>query len=103
MNDFKQSHEEWLTDPAKPPIRQGTYWGIKTKINAYELADAMTRDSALTGDLQNIRTRLNQFSAEEQGRLINWGYALTDAAMRKWVISGGATSPASWPDPKYPL
>jgi len=29
-----------------------------------------------------MRTRLNKFSDEEQGRLINWGFALADAALR---------------------
>jgi hypothetical protein len=28
-----------------------------------------------------MRTRLNKFSPEEQAQLINWGYALADAAL----------------------
>jgi NTE family protein len=45
---------------------------------------------------------LNEFTAEEQGRLINWGYALADAGMRKYVLKG-AVPAGSWPDPGFPL
>ena len=81
--------------------RRGTYWGIATHIDDYKLPDAMTHDSTLTGSLKGLRTRLNRFRAAEQGHLINWGYALTDAAMRRHVLNGGA--PGQWPDPDHPL
>lgn len=83
-------------------VRKGTYWGIRTKIGDYGLPDPFATDSALTQDLAQIRTRLNEFSPTEQGHLINWGYALADAAMRKHVLSGIA-APTSWPVPEYPL
>jgi NTE family protein len=44
-----------------------------------------------------MRTRLNRFSANEQERLINWGYALTDAAMRRHVIGGKEAAPGKLP------
>jgi NTE family protein len=80
---------------------KGTYWGIATHIDNYHLTNAMTQDNDVTGSLKLIRTRLNKFTDQEQGRLINWGYALTDAAVRKHVLNGG--DPGTWPDPKYPL
>jgi len=83
-------------------VRKGTYWGIRTKIGDYGLPDPFATDSALTQGLAQIRTRLNEFSPKEQGNLINWGYALADAAMRKHVLSGIA-APTSWPVPEYPL
>ena len=52
--------------------------------------------------MKDVRTRLNAFSDEEQGQLINWGYAVTDAAMRKFVIQGG-DKPTQWPVDKYRL
>lgn len=83
-------------------VREGAYWGIASHADDYRLADAMIKDNKLTGTLKEIRTRLNKFSDEEQGHLINWGYALTDTAMRKHVLPE-ATQPGSWPDPKFPL
>ncbi|KWD09323.1 hypothetical protein WM34_27125 [Burkholderia ubonensis] len=83
--------------------RRGTFWGIGTHIADYGLPDAVVKDSSLTASLELIRTRLNHFSAEEQGHLVNWGYALADAAMRRWVLPGPPSVAASQPDPEFPL
>lgn len=80
----------------------GAYWGISTDINDYELKDAMVKDNERTESLKNIRTRLNSFSREEQGNLINWGYALADTALRRWFFSGNQ-KPGKWPIPEYAL
>jgi NTE family protein len=82
--------------------RRGAYWGITTKIGAYALAETLTRDSDVTGALKLIRTRLNEFSPKEQGQLINWGYALTDAAMRAWVVPDAASA-TTWPIAEFAL
>jgi len=84
-------------------VRAGTYWGITTAIGDYALGDAMTVDSEATRQLHTIRTRLNRFSAQEQGELMNWGYALSDAAMRAHVLKGTPRGEAAWPDRTYKL
>lgn len=84
-------------------VRAGTYWGVTTAIGDYRLGDAMTTDSVATRRLQHLRTRLNRFSPEEQGELINWGYALCDAAMRAHVMKGVPRGEAAWPDRTYTL
>ncbi len=81
---------------------RGAYWGITTKIDHYALESTMVRDSDLTRSMQTVRTRLNAFSPEEQGHLINWGYALTDAAMRKHVLDDDP-GPGRWPIPDFPF
>lgn len=80
----------------------GTYWGIATEINDYKLDDAMANDNDKTASLKDLRTRLNAFSAEEQGNLINWGYALADTALRKWYFKD-KKDPGIWPIPEYAL
>jgi len=103
VEDFRQTHEGPIAAaPGGASVRNGTYWGIKTTIDSYGVGDALARDTPVTAALQGIRTRLNEFSAEEQGRLINWGYALTDAAMRAWVVRG-AERASVWPIPEHPL
>jgi len=74
---------------------------ITTHINDYHLLNAMTKDNDVTSVLKETRTRLNKFNDQEQGRLINWGYALADAAMRRHMLNGG--EPGTWPDPKFPV
>ena len=90
INDFKQK------------VREGAYWGITTKIGDYSLPSAFAADTTLTQGLAQIRTRLNEFTEEEQGHLINWGYALADAAMRKHVVPG-TNAPTRWPAPEFPI
>jgi NTE family protein len=83
-------------------VRKGTYWGIATNIDDYELPDAMVKDNKLTGSLQKIPTRLNSISNERQGHLINWGYALADTAIRRRVLEEKVAK-GCWPLSEYPL
>ena len=69
----------------------GTYWGIATQIGNYQLEKygllpPLMSDSKQTYELSRMRTRLNHFKTEEQEQLINWGYALTGAAIRRHVM-----------------
>ena len=75
--------------------RAGAFWGVATRIGDYELDDVLTEDSAVTRRLANVRTRLAPFTECEQVQLINWGYALCDAALRKHVKPG--PRPIAWP------
>jgi NTE family protein len=80
----------------------GTYWGISTKIESFKRDDAMVKDNDTTLSLCKISTRLSNFSKKDQGHLINWGYALTDAALRRWYYKT-PKEPGNWPIPKYAL
>jgi NTE family protein len=95
-----------LIDDYKAGALAGTYWGIATQIDNYldpaRLPAAMVRDGPVSGSLKALRTRLDSFSPEEQGRLINWGYALADAAMRRHVLEPGAAA-GTWPVPEHAL
>jgi len=66
-------------------LRTGTYWGIRADIKDYGLADSLPCPADKTEVLANTKTRLKRLDAVTQERLINWGYAICDAAMRKWV------------------
>jgi NTE family protein len=70
--------------------RTGTYWGIRTCIDDYHLADALPCPEEQTLALAATPTRLKRMDAILQERLINWGYAVCDAAMRRHVVSGTA-------------
>ena len=93
--------KRWLVDQFQRGVRQGTYWGINTGIGQYGLADALGVSPAMTTQLAAMRTRLNAFTDEEQERLINWGYAVTDAAMRRWcgTLCTGVPVAAAFPYP----
>ena len=76
----------------------GTYWGIRTNIADYGLADAIDCDTKLTGELASIPTRLAVMPNLAQERLVNWGYAVCDAAIRRHV-DGGLPPPRGFPYP----
>jgi NTE family protein len=83
--------------------KKGAFWGISTKIGAYGVPNPLAQDTSLTESLKLIRTRLNRFSDDEQGHLINWDYALTDTAVRKYIGVPPAVTAGAWPDPQFPL
>ena len=76
--------------------REGAYWGIRTDIREYGLSDALRCPHDNTLALANIDTRLEALSDDIHERLINWGYAVCDAAMRRRVDSA-SSAPARFP------
>jgi NTE family protein len=93
-----------LIDDFNRHVRSGTYWGIDTRIGNYHLPDAMPCADRIVRPLAKIRTRLNPFDDEEQEQLINWGYALCDAAIRAHASALIATAVAAqWPYRGRPL
>jgi NTE family protein len=79
-------------------FRKGAYWGIRTDIANYHLDDALTCPHKQTMELAATPTRLKRLDNNLQERLINWGYAVCDAALRKHVDSN-LPKPAGFPYP----
>jgi NTE family protein len=74
----------------KTQLRDGAYWGIRTQVADYKLDPAPTLPCppALTDLLAAEPTRLTKMPVLTQQRLINWGYAVSDAAIRAHVLPG---------------
>jgi NTE family protein len=77
-------------------VRQGAYWGIRSAVSSYPASDTLECPEAATNQLAEIGTRLCGMKTQTQERLINWGYAICDAAMRSHVCEG-PMSPAKFP------
>jgi NTE family protein len=81
--------------------RTGAYWGIRSDIDNYHLADALPCPLARTTELAATPTRLAKLDPVYQERLINWGYAVCDAGVRKhWLPATPAPPPPQWPYPR---
>jgi len=80
----------------KLAVRNGSYWGIGSDITNYDLADALVCPMSITKKLAETPTRLAAVDATQQDQLIDWGYAICDAGMRRWVLPG-APAPAQSP------
>ena len=76
INDFKAGRQ------------RGTYWGIWTNIADYGLPSTLPCPHDLTLRVAATPTRLGKMDEAVQERLINWGYAVCDAAMRRHVEPG---------------
>ncbi len=87
-----------LVDYYKAGERKGTYWGINTRIAAYRVPNALPCPPAKTALLAGYPTRLAAVPQAIQQRLINWGYAICDAAMRAHVDKT-LPPPAGFPYP----
>jgi NTE family protein len=79
--------------------RKGAYWGIRTDIADYQLPDALKCPLDRTTQLAELPTRLKRLDAATQERLINWGYAVCDAALRKH-LDARLGPPAVFPYPQ---
>lgn len=84
------------SDPAHR--RAGAFWSVRSDIANYQLADAFPAPFDRTQELARIPTRLDAMPDTLQERLINWGYVITDTAIRKhW--DPAIAKPASLPYP----
>jgi NTE family protein len=88
----------YMAPPADANHRKGAYWSIRTDIANYQLPNALPCPLERTLELAATPTRLERMDDELQERLINWGYAVSDAALRKHVDPALA-APGGFPYP----
>jgi NTE family protein len=84
-NQVGSLRKRWVIGSFENKQREGTYWGIRTNIADYELPDAMNCPYSRTLELASTPTRLKAMGHNLKQRLVNWGYAVCDAALRKHV------------------
>lgn len=102
IDQTRALRKRWLIAEFEAGRKHGAYWGIGTQMAAYGATPHMTGDSAVSEALEHIATRLSSFDADQQGHLINWGYALCDVSLRARV---GLPIPmaTTLPVPEWPL
>lgn len=83
-NQVRALRKRQLIDAFKQQLQghTGAYWGIGSDYADYPITSRLQCPAARTLELAGIATRLKQLPAIDQERLINWGYAVTDAALR---------------------
>jgi NTE family protein len=79
--------------------RLGTYWSMGSHTADYGLADPLPCPPELTLPIAQTPTRLAALDDNLQERIINWGYPISDVAIRRWV-KPGAKPPAGF---RYPI
>lgn len=94
----RQLIDSYKAGPQQAVFRKGAYWGIGTDIADYNINAPLSCPIANTLILSRIGTRLKRLDDLTQERLINWGYAVCDAALRKYVVTG-LSPPQNFPYP----
>jgi NTE family protein len=97
-NQVRSLRKRQVVGSLAAKVRTGAYWGIRTNIADYGAAAALPCPFDKTLALANIETRLARMEPETQQRLINWGYAVCDAAVRCYFLPELAR-PAGFPLP----
>ena len=97
-NQVRNLRKRMLIAAYKTGDRKGSYWGIRTNIADYGLGTAMPAPYSKTMKLANVATRLKRLDNTVQKRLINWGYAVSDAGLRTHVDSA-LPAPDGFPYP----
>ena len=77
-------------------LREGAYWGIGSDMAKYATLGALPCPENSTLALAALPTRLKSVPLIIQERIINWGYAICDAAIRKHYDSSLA-APTAFP------
>jgi NTE family protein len=97
-NQVRSLRKRQVIDAFKNGDRKGAYWGTRTNILDYGLPKTLPCPFTQTMELARLPTRLKAVDSLTQDRLINWGYAVCDAALRAHV-DPSLPAPANFPYP----
>ncbi|WP_407156216.1 patatin-like phospholipase family protein [Bradyrhizobium sp. STM 3557] len=106
-NQVRSLRKRQLIEAYNRGDHTGTYWGIRTNFADYHLPsdplNCLHRDPE---PLAAIPTRLQKMPRDQQNRLMNWGYAICDAALRAHIsaelqqkLGIEITAPSGFPFP----
>lgn len=84
-NQVRNLRKRQIMKAFKKGERKGTYWGIRTDIRDYSVENKFECPLERTRELARVPTRLKELDQSLQERLINWGFAVCDAALRTHV------------------
>lgn len=84
-NQVRSLRKRQLIAAFRAGTRDGMYVGIRSDVADFGLPDAMPADPRLTATLAETPTRLDRLDDERQELLVNWGYTICDAGLRRHV------------------
>jgi NTE family protein len=97
-NQVRALRKRLLLDALRRRERLGAYWAIDADYGAYSAPGLLPCRAAAIDELASVDTDLGKQDAALQERLINWGYAVSDAATRSFLDTS-LPPPAAFPYP----
>ncbi len=96
-NQVRELRKRQAIGSYRAGLRAGTYWGIRSAVADYGLADPLEFGGGEAGELAATPTRLRALAPAVQERLVDWGYVICDTALRRWLPALGGERPARLP------
>ncbi|MET0818667.1 MAG: patatin-like phospholipase family protein [Solirubrobacteraceae bacterium] len=96
-NQVRELRKRQAVGSYRAGLRDGTYWGIRSAVADYGLADPLPFDPDEGAALAATPTRLRALPPAVQERLVDWGYVMCDTALRKWLPALGGARPVRLP------
>jgi len=96
-NQVRELRKRQAVGSYRAGLRDGTYWGIRSAVADYGLADPLPFDPDEGAALAATPTRLRAVAPAVQERLVDWGYVMCDTALRKWLPALGGARPVRLP------
>ena len=97
-NQVRSLRKHQVVESYVSGTRTGAYWGIRTHIDHYPQPGPLKCPYDHTIKLAETPTRLKRLDDKLQERLINWGYAVCDAAVRSHVLPNPGKPEFPYPD-----
>jgi NTE family protein len=98
-NQVRSLRKRQLIWSYKANMREGAYWSSWSSVGNYGIGTSLECPRSRTLELAELSTRLAKLAEEVQMRLVNWGYAICDVAMRKHVDTS-LPEPSAFPYPE---
>lgn len=87
-NQVRNLRRRQLVESYQANLRKGAYWSICADLpNDYQVDLPLACPFEKTDSIAKESTRLKKLDTATQEKLINWGYAVSDAGLRQYVDS----------------
>jgi NTE family protein len=96
-NQVRSLRKQQVIEGYRSGLRTGTYWSIRSHMADYPAPSELELEQSDTDALAGYPTRLAKIEPEMRNRLVNWGYAICDAAMRSHVDTDGSFAAPEFP------
>ncbi|HEY0836998.1 MAG TPA: patatin-like phospholipase family protein [Azospirillum sp.] len=83
-NQVRALRKRQVVGSFRDKTRKGAYWGIRSLATDFPAATPLACPGQRTQELAAVPTRLARMDDRLQERLINWGYAVCDLALRSY-------------------
>jgi len=99
-NQVRSLRKRQLIGSYKDQIRKGAYWSIWEDIQTFTVPTPLLCPFSKTAKIAQTPTRLEGLASDEQEKIMNWGYAICDVAMRKYGGIDPNSQPKQFPYPQ---